>query len=92
MLAIAEHSLRAELVANRLLKKMEKASGAFAKDIDLLDRHQGGFASGRMETDEEQQETMSVGDRREVRRKCNLFTIHYRFTLRPATRLRKLFI
>jgi hypothetical protein len=40
-----QHSLRAELVANRLLKKMEKASGAFAKDIDLLVL---GSSSGRV--------------------------------------------
>jgi CCR4-NOT complex subunit CAF16 len=58
MLAIAEHWLRAELIANRLLKKTEKASGTFTKDIDLLDRQQGGYASGRMETDEEQQVRM----------------------------------
>ena len=45
MLAIADHWLRKELDANRLLKKKEKA-GRAALEIDPTDR-QGGYASGR---------------------------------------------
>ena len=53
MLAIAEHWLRAELEEKRRKQKFEKAQGAMAHQGDLLDRTQGGYASGRMETDDE---------------------------------------
>lgn len=45
MLAIADHWLRKELDANRLLHKKEKA-GLAAMEVDPTDR-QGGYASGR---------------------------------------------
>lgn len=53
MLAIAEHWLRAELEEKRRRHKFEKAQGVMAHQGDLLDRTQGGYASGRMETDDE---------------------------------------
>jgi CCR4-NOT complex subunit CAF16 len=56
MLAIAEHWLRKELDANRLLRKMEKAQGAVVNEPDPTDYSQGGFSSGRLQTDEEIQE------------------------------------
>merc|ERR1712232_760013 len=45
MLAIAEHWLRGEMEANRLLQRKEKAHGA-RQEWDPTDR-QGGYASGR---------------------------------------------
>jgi CCR4-NOT complex subunit CAF16 len=51
MLAIAEHWLRAELEEMRRLKKTEKAGGAI--ELDPTARDQGGYKSGRMQTDEE---------------------------------------
>jgi CCR4-NOT complex subunit CAF16 len=53
MLAIAEHWLRAELEEKRKQQKFEKAQGAIAHQVDLFDRTQGGYSSGRMETDDE---------------------------------------
>jgi CCR4-NOT complex subunit CAF16 len=53
MLAIAEHWLRAELEEKRRKHQFEKAHGSMAHQGDLLDRTQGGYSSGRMETDEE---------------------------------------
>jgi CCR4-NOT complex subunit CAF16 len=46
MLAIADHWLRAELEKNRRLRKLEKAQGQLAHQLDPTDR-QGGFSSGR---------------------------------------------
>jgi CCR4-NOT complex subunit CAF16 len=46
MLAIADHWLRKELNAKRLLRQYEKAQGDLAHEIDPTDR-QGGYASGR---------------------------------------------
>lgn len=54
MLAIAEHWLRKELDEKRRQKKFEKAQGVGAhQGAGLLDRSQGGYASGRLETDDE---------------------------------------
>jgi CCR4-NOT complex subunit CAF16 len=54
MLAIAEHWLRAELEEKRRQRTFERAQGAMAHEgPDLFDRTQGGYASGRMETDDE---------------------------------------
>ena len=53
MLAIAEHWLRKEMDEKRKKNKHEKALGALAHQGDVLDRSQGGYASGRMETDQE---------------------------------------
>lgn len=54
MLAIAEHWLRSELVEKRRRHLFEKAQGVSSHHgSDLLDRTQGGYASGRMETDDE---------------------------------------
>lgn len=53
MLAIAEHWLRKELDARRLNNLKEKPEGVVAHEADNTDRTQGGFSSGRMETDEE---------------------------------------
>ena len=53
MLAIAEHWLRAELEEKRKQQKYEKAQGTMAHQVGLFDRTQGGYASGRMETDDE---------------------------------------
>merc|ERR1712232_896272 len=47
MLAIAEHWLRRELEANRLLHKREKAHGQMAIEMDPTDSHVG-YASGRL--------------------------------------------
>lgn len=52
MLAIAEHWLRKEMDAKKALHKKEQAAHAY-QDADMLDRTQGGYSSGRMETDEE---------------------------------------
>ena len=52
MLAIAEHWLRRELENNRRLHRLEKAHGAVVTGPDPTDR-QGGYASGRLRTDEE---------------------------------------
>jgi CCR4-NOT complex subunit CAF16 len=46
MLAIADHWLRQELIANRQAKKLERAQGDNAYFFDPTDR-QGGYASGR---------------------------------------------
>jgi CCR4-NOT complex subunit CAF16 len=46
MLAIADHWLRKELDENRRKRKVEKAAGALAHELDPTDR-QGGYASGR---------------------------------------------
>lgn len=46
MLAIADHWLRKELIAKRLLRQYEKAQGHLAHEVDPTDR-QGGYASGR---------------------------------------------
>jgi CCR4-NOT complex subunit CAF16 len=46
MLAIADHWLRKELEENRRLRRLEKAQGALAHQLDPTDR-QGGFSSGR---------------------------------------------
>jgi CCR4-NOT complex subunit CAF16 len=51
MLAIAEHWLRAELEEMRRLKKTEKPGGAI--ELDPTARDQGGYKSGRMQTDDE---------------------------------------
>jgi CCR4-NOT complex subunit CAF16 len=54
MLAIAEHWLRAELEEKRRQRTFERAQGVMAREgPDLFDRTQGGYASGRMETDDE---------------------------------------
>jgi CCR4-NOT complex subunit CAF16 len=53
MLAIAEHWLRAELEEQKKQHKYEKAQGTMVHQVDILDRTQGGYASGRMETDDE---------------------------------------
>lgn len=53
MLCIAEHWLRKELDRKRSKREFERASGALAHEIDPTDRSQGGYASGRLETDEE---------------------------------------
>lgn len=59
MLAIAEHWLRAEMETKRAQKKKEKALGANAQQLgDVIDRTQGGYSSGRMQTDEEAQEKL----------------------------------
>lgn len=58
MLAIAEHWLRKELETRRLLHLTEKAHGVLAHAADPTDRTQGGYSSGRMETDEEHQEKL----------------------------------
>jgi CCR4-NOT complex subunit CAF16 len=56
MLAIAEHWLRKELDAKRANRKFERAQGALAHEqSEVLERSQGGYASGRLETDEERQ-------------------------------------
>merc|ERR1712127_693782 len=46
MLAIADHWLRAEMEKNRKMRKLEKAQGELAHQLDPTDR-QGGFSSGR---------------------------------------------
>lgn len=46
MLAIADHWLRKEMNAKRLLRQYEKAQGDLAHEVDPTDR-QGGYASGR---------------------------------------------
>lgn len=53
MLCIAEHWLRKELEEKRRNQEFERASGARAHEIDITDRSQGGYASGRLETDDE---------------------------------------
>lgn len=58
MLSIAENWLRAEIDAKKAQKKKEKALGANAHLGDVIDRTQGGYSSGRMQTDEEIQEKM----------------------------------
>lgn len=58
MLAIAEHWLRREMEARRALHKKEKAMGATEQLGDVTDRTQGGYSSGRLETDEEVQERL----------------------------------
>lgn len=56
MLAIAENWLRQELEANRRLNRKERAQGAVVLMPDPTDVSQGGYASGRMITDEELEE------------------------------------
>lgn len=58
MLAIAEHWLRAELEEKRRNNRKEKEMGKPLNEPDLLDRTQGGYASGRMETDQEVKERL----------------------------------
>jgi CCR4-NOT complex subunit CAF16 len=58
MLAIAEHWLRGELEERRRRHRFEKAQGAMAHEVEITDRSQGGYASGRLETDEEKRERM----------------------------------
>ena len=58
MLAIAEHWLRKELEEKRSKNKKEKEMGRPLNEPDLLDRTQGGYASGRMETDQEVKERL----------------------------------
>lgn len=55
MLAIAEHWLRGELAERRQKRQREKAMGAAAllEEMDVTDRNQGGYASGRLRTKEE---------------------------------------
>lgn len=53
LLAIAEFWLRKELNENRKRRKFEAAAGPTAFETDILDRSQGGYASGRAETDQE---------------------------------------
>jgi CCR4-NOT complex subunit CAF16 len=55
MLAVAEHWLRQELEANRLLRKRERPMGDSTSSslIEMGGRSQGGYGSGRMVTDEE---------------------------------------
>jgi CCR4-NOT complex subunit CAF16 len=53
MLAIADHWLRAELNENRRLQQFEPAQGAAVRLPDPTDISQGGYASGRLQTDEE---------------------------------------
>ncbi|KAL7577051.1 hypothetical protein ACA910_006792 [Epithemia clementina (nom. ined.)] len=55
MLAIAEHWLRKELEAKRAQNQKEKAARAY-DTAELLDRTQGGYSSGRLQTDEELEE------------------------------------
>ena len=54
MLAIAEHWLRKEMETKKALHRKEKAAHAFDTS-DLLDRTQGGYSSGRMQTEEEKE-------------------------------------
>ena len=58
MLAIAEHWLRQELEEKRRNHKKEKELGRPQNEPDLLDRTQGGYSSGRMETDQEIKERL----------------------------------
>ena len=58
MLAIAEHWLRQELEEKRRNHKKEKELGRARNEPDLLDRTQGGYSSGRMETDQEIKERL----------------------------------
>jgi CCR4-NOT complex subunit CAF16 len=53
MLCIAENWLRKELEQKRSKHEYERAAGARAHEIDPTDRSQGGYASGRLETDDE---------------------------------------
>jgi hypothetical protein len=55
MLAIAEHWLRGELAERRNKRQREKAMGAAAllEEMDVTDRNQGGYASGRLRTKDE---------------------------------------
>lgn len=53
MLAIAEHWLRKELEEKRKRRKFEKAQGVMAHEGDVTDRTQGGYTSGRLETEQE---------------------------------------
>ena len=69
MLAIAEHWLRAEMQAKRARNKKEKALGNNAHLGDVIDRTQGGYSSGRMQTDEEVQEKLA---RQEAARQSRL--------------------
>jgi len=46
MLDVAENWLRKELIKNKELRKLEKAQGSVAYELDPTDR-QGGYASGR---------------------------------------------
>jgi CCR4-NOT complex subunit CAF16 len=58
MLAIAEHWLRGELAERRLKRQREKAMGAAAllEEMDVTDRNQGGYSSGRLRTKDEDTE------------------------------------
>ena len=56
MLAIAEHWLRAEMEVKKARNKKEKALGNNAHLADVIDRTQGGYSSGRMQTADEAEE------------------------------------
>lgn len=59
MLKIAEHWLRKEFIEKRKRGKFERAQGPMAHDeAEIFDRSQGGYASGRLETDQERQERL----------------------------------
>jgi len=62
MLAVAEHWLRAELEENRLNRKKEQAAKAYEQMP--TDRCQGGYSSGRFQTDEEEKEKLKKQGRR----------------------------
>mmetsp|Transcript_12222 Transcript_12222/g.33914 ORF Transcript_12222/g.33914 Transcript_12222/m.33914 type:complete len:344 (-) Transcript_12222:58-1089(-) len=57
MLAVAEHWLRREMEEKRALNRKERAANAYFDDT-MTDRTQGGFSSGRMETDDEKQKRL----------------------------------
>lgn len=59
MLAIAEHWLRQELDRKRQEQKKEKAAGAVQHAPEITDRSQGGYKSGRLETDDERKARMT---------------------------------
>jgi CCR4-NOT complex subunit CAF16 len=67
MLAVAEHWLRAEMEAKKAKHKKEKALGFNAHAGDVTDRTQGGYSSGRMQTDEEIEEKLKRQGRRQGR-------------------------
>ena len=58
MLAVAEHWLRHELERRRELHLKERAHGDVSHVADPTDRTQGGYSSGRMQTDEEYREKL----------------------------------
>jgi CCR4-NOT complex subunit CAF16 len=56
MLAVAENWLRRELDEMRLERKKERAQGDHNKQGDVTDHTQGGYTSGRLQTDDERAE------------------------------------